>query len=167
MTQPRRTLVSLTDTPYYHCIGRCVRRAFLCGQDFATGEDYEHRKAWVVERLALLTDVFTIEVCAYAVMSNHYHVVLRIDRASADALSEAEVMARWSRLYGLPVLVRRYRDGEGACEAELEQARATLAELRTRLADLRCLNEYIALKANAEDGCTGRFWEGLTSDSAD
>ncbi|MEX0729505.1 MAG: hypothetical protein WED00_00925 [Aquisalimonadaceae bacterium] len=164
MTQPRRTLVSLTDTPYYHCIGRCVRRAFLCGQDFATSEDYEHRKAWMVERLALLAEVFTLEVCAYAVMSNHYHVVLRIDRAAAEALSEAEVMDRWGRLYGLPVLVRRYRDGETTGEAEAGQARAMLAVLRARLGDLswymRCLNEYIARRANAEDGCTGRFWEG-------
>ena len=72
MTQPRRTLVSLSDTPYYHCIGRCVRRAFLCGQDFASGRNYEHRKQWEVERLGLLTEVFTIEVCAYAVLSNHY-----------------------------------------------------------------------------------------------
>jgi len=44
MTRPRSTQVSLADTPYYHCVARCVRRAFLCGIDPLTGENYEHRR---------------------------------------------------------------------------------------------------------------------------
>ena len=59
--------VSLEDTPYYHCISRCVRRAFLCGEDSVTGENYEHRKSWVVEKLVELSEVFAIDVCAYAI----------------------------------------------------------------------------------------------------
>lgn len=66
MTRPRSSLVSVSDTPYYHCIGRCVRRAWLCGDDPVTGKSFEHRKSWVRERLALLTEVFAIELCAYA-----------------------------------------------------------------------------------------------------
>ncbi|ROQ27358.1 transposase [Gallaecimonas pentaromativorans] len=79
MTRPRAELVSVNDTPYYHCIGRCVRRAFLCGKDTVTGQDFSHRKAWVMERLKVLQAVFTIELCAYAVMSNHYHLVVHVD----------------------------------------------------------------------------------------
>jgi putative transposase len=90
VTQPRRMLVSLSDTPYYHCISRCVRRAFLCGKDFTSGGDYEHRRQWMVERLALLEKVFAIDVCAYAIMSNHSHTVLRVNRDQALALTEAE-----------------------------------------------------------------------------
>jgi len=164
MPQPRRNLVSLADTPFYHCIGRCVRRAFLCGKDLATGADFEHRRQWVVDRLAFLEQVFAINVCAYAVMSNHFHVVLHLDQQTASSLSDAEVMARWSRLYALPVLLARYQQGELTSEAELERAREQLEERRARLGSLswfmRCLNEHIARRANAEDGCTGRFWEG-------
>ena len=57
MTRARYTQVSLDSTPYYHCICRCVRRAFLCGQDHYSGQDYEHRRQWVVDRLAVLGEV--------------------------------------------------------------------------------------------------------------
>ena len=69
MTYARKTLVSLSETPYYHVVARCVRRAWLWGFDEYAGRDYSHRKEWVLERLAQLTSIFTIEICAYAVMS--------------------------------------------------------------------------------------------------
>lgn len=164
MTRPRRTLVSLDDTPYYHCVTRCARRAFLCGEDPYTGIDYSHRREWIAKRLAHLAEVFAIDVCAYAVMSNHAHFVLRINRDAAYALSEAQVIDRWKALFSLPVLIDRYRDGHASSEAEKHQAQEIIHTWRQRLMDLswfmRCLNEHIARRANAEDGCTGRYWEG-------
>lgn len=74
-------------TPYYHCVSRFVRRALLCGKDKRTGKCYEHRRQWVEDRLLFLAEVFCVDVCAYAVMSNHTHVVLRINKQKADSLS--------------------------------------------------------------------------------
>ena len=164
MPYPRHVLVSPETTPYYHCTSRCVRRAFLCGVDELTGRDYEHRKQWMVDRLMLLVQVFAIDICAYAVMSNHHHVVLRIDKAQAEALSDEAVAERWSRLFELPARVDRYLEGAAPDSAEAESARAWIEAIRERLWDvswfMRCLNESIARQANAEDRCTGRFWEG-------
>lgn len=164
MTRPRSTLVSPSDTPYYHCIGRCVRRAFLCGEDPVSGKSFDHRKQRIRERLALLTEVFAIDVCAYALMSNHYHLVLRLAPERAAAWTEREVVERWRRLYSGPPCVTRYLDGAPLDAVETALLADCLPRWRSRLVDLswfmRCLNEFIARLANREDGCTGRFWEG-------
>ena len=64
MTQSRDTQISLEDTPFYHCYVRCVRRAFLCGDDHATGENYDYRKQWIVSRLRFLSYIYAIDICA-------------------------------------------------------------------------------------------------------
>lgn len=164
MPKPRKRLVSLSDTPYYHCISRCVRRAFLCGVDRQSGYSFEHRRQWIVDRILLLSSVFTIDVCAYAVMSNHYHVVLHVDTAKANQLSSREVALRWLKLFSGPPAVRNWLDGGSLGPEEQHRLEQWCAIIQTRLVDLswfmRCLNEPIARLANAEDGCTGRFWEG-------
>ncbi len=86
MTQARSTLVSATDTPYYHCISRCVRRAFLCGYDTRSQTDYEHRRQWLEDKILNAANVFSIKLCAYAVMSNHYHIVVHIHPNTAAKL---------------------------------------------------------------------------------
>ena len=108
MTQSRHSQVSLSDTPYYHCISRCVRRAYLCGEDKLTQTSFEHRRHWVVERMHFLASVFTINIAAYAVMSNHYHLVLHIDELNNQSLTDEEVCHRWSLLYSKPVLIERW-----------------------------------------------------------
>ncbi|MDN5848911.1 MAG: hypothetical protein L0H63_04630 [Nitrococcus sp.] len=104
MTLARRQQISLEETPFYHCVARCVRRAFLCGEDSHTGQSFEHRKQWIVDKLMELVRIFAIDLCGYAVMSNHYHVVLRVDSASALEWSDEEVIRRWRQLFSGGVL---------------------------------------------------------------
>lgn len=71
MATPRKQLISFADTPDYHIVSRCVRRAWLCGKDPYTKKDYSYRRKWFIKRLRQLATVFSIEISAYAVMSNH------------------------------------------------------------------------------------------------
>ncbi|WP_419533535.1 transposase [Endozoicomonas sp.] len=164
MTTARKNLIDTTSTPYYHCMARCVRRAFLCGEDTFSGKNYEHRREWVVDRLKALSGVFAIEVCAYAVMSNHYHVVVFINRESGESWDTKTVLQRWTRLFTGPLLVQRFLSGVSLDKAELLRVEEFAEEYRSRLLDIswfmRCLNEHLAREANKEDGCKGRFWEG-------
>lgn len=163
MTLPRRTLVCVDDTPFYHITSRCVRRSFLCGVDHATGIDYSHRRLFIEQRIHLLSSVFSIDIAAYAVMSNHLHLVVKLSPDVADEWSDLEVASRWTCLFKGPLLIQRYIKGVLLDPAEQEVVNDIINTYRLRLGDLgwfmKCLNEPIARMANREDGCTGHFWE--------
>jgi len=164
MARARESLIDLNATPYYHCINRCIRRSYLCGDDKFSGNNFDHRRIWLVDRIKLLASIFSIDIAAYAIMSNHYHLVLKVSRDDALNWSNDEVIERWYKLYNGCVLVDRYLAGEKLSEAYLLKVTDIVNEWRYRLFDIswfmRNLNEFIARKANAEDKCTGRFWEG-------
>lgn len=161
MARPRSHIAPPDAAGAYHCVQRCVRRAFLCGIDRYTGQSFEHRKAWIESRIHLVGECFAIAIDAYAVMSNHLHLVLRIDSGVAATWSDDEIASRWVRLFP---------PREGSDEAVEDKRQRLLLDpermdiLRRRLGSLpwlmRCLVEPIARRANREDGCKGRFWEG-------
>ncbi len=164
MATPRRNLISISNTSYYHCISRCVRRAYLCGKDPLTGRSYEHRRDWVEKKLLQLGRIFCIDICAYAVMSNHTHLVLHIDIAKAKRLNNKAILIRWHKLFKSTFLCQRFLNGELLTQAELATVNTRVNLYRERLSSIswfmRVLNEGIARKANQEDECKGRFWEG-------
>ena len=164
MTYPRSHLVSEDEPGFYHVVSRCVRRAFLCGKDRYTGKSFEHRRHWIESRILELAECFSVSVYAYAVMSNHFHVVVYIDPIEAQALSDEEVAKRWLKVFPGPL---KHDDDPGLAErfaiAILGNPKR-LTELRKRLGSLswfmKALNEPIARQANREDDCKGKFWEG-------
>lgn len=163
MTIARRRQICLEVTPYYHCITRCVRRSYLCGYDKLTKQNFDHRRGWIENRLLLLAEVFCIDVAGYAILSNHHHLVLKVNKEQADSLPDDQVVARWLRLYRGTDLAQRYHVGESLNDSEQAVLKLTVAQWRDNLSNLSRfmgnLNEYIARKANKEDGCTGVFWQ--------
>jgi len=130
MPRARKTLVSLDATPYYHCTSRCVRRAFLCGEDRHSGRSFEHRRQWIEDQMLLLASIYAIDIAAYAVMSNHYHVVLHVDREQGLAWSDTEVIERWHRLFKGNLLSQRFSRGEPLDPAEQQALAVRIAEWR-------------------------------------
>ncbi len=153
--------------PWLHCVSRCVRRAFLCGAGF------EHRRGWIEGRLKLLVQLFTVDLAAYAVMSNHLHVVIRPRPERIRDFSDYEIAKAWFLLKSSPLP----GEDSGFCgeiphlsaedEAQIETLLSDeefLATWRERFASaswfMKALKEPIARAANHEDDCTGAFWEG-------
>ena len=160
VTCARRDVVLPGKPGIYHCMSRCVRRAFLCGFDALSGKNFDHRKEWVHQRLIFLAGVFCLDVLAYALMSNHLHVLVRIDPAAILGLTDRDVARRWLLLYPKS-------SGSEPASSEIDslvQCRERIEILRERLGNIswlmKSLNESLARRANEEDDCTGRFWEG-------
>ena len=161
MTLPRKQLISIEDTPYYHIVTRCVRRSFLCGKDKYSGKCFEHRRGLIVKRIKKLADVFNIDVCAYAVMSNHYHLVLKVN--CTEHWDEKRVLMHWSSLCEIIPLCRRFLNGEHLSKPELDMVYLQTDVYRKRLMCIsdfmQLLNQHIARQANIEDEVTGHFWQ--------
>ena len=161
MAIPRRKVVKDGAVGVYHCTARCVRQAHLCGVDPLTGKDYRHRKARAVDQLRFLARLFTMDVCAFALMINHLHTVLRTRPDLAETLTALEVAWRWltarSSLFG-------GKEPTAEAVAALAARPERIEVLRGRLSSvswfMAMLDEYLARTSNREDGVKGRFWEG-------
>ena len=162
MRIPRRQQFDPTDPPWLHCVSRCVRRAFLCG------DGHEHRKEWLERRLRLLARCFAVDVGSFSILSNHAHLVLRPRPQRTSSWSAEEVARAWWH-------VRRNVDPVDDMAIASDQAQIDalardadfVARWRERLGSLswfmRELREPLSRLANREDDCTGRFWEGRFS----
>ncbi|TQV84983.1 transposase [Aliikangiella coralliicola] len=163
MAIPRREIVDSETPGFYHCISRCVRRAFLCGDDPFTGNNCNHRKNWLEKRMLELADIFSVQLYAYAVMDNHYHLVLYLDPKEPLSWSDEKVAENWLRAYPGKLdhpenkLLREVKkQAILANDKKLKKYRKRLGSLSWFMARL---NEPLAKNSNFEDGVKGRFWE--------
>jgi REP element-mobilizing transposase RayT len=164
MALPRSKYVKDGQEGVFHCFTRCVRRAFLCGFDPVDKRDYSSRKQLLLDRLRYLAALFAIDVCAYAIMANHYHLILRLLPHIAAAWSNRDVALRWLTLFPRKNrLTGEILPPTDAQISALALQTDRIAQLRKRLSSLSWfmgrLNEFIARAANKEDNVKGRFWE--------
>ena len=147
-----------------HVMNRVVRRCFLLGDDPITGKNFDHRKVWIEDLLNRSAANFGIDLLGFAIMSNHFHLILRSRPDVVATWDDAEVARRWLML--CPVRM----DDEGRPlepnEMELNTVRndpQKLATVRVRLSDvgwwMRLLCQNIAVRANREDKEMGKFFQ--------
>ena len=175
---PRAEIVPEGKVGVYHVWARCVRRAFLCGSDPFTGNDYNHRRNWIRDFQQRLVAILGVEVGFHAELSNHLHLVLRTRPDIVETWSDREVARRMLTLFRLVKsrdgkTIREVTDAEVAMEISNPER---VLILRKRLSSvsifMQALCENIGRRANIQDQCTGRFWQGrfrakdLESDSA-
>lgn len=160
----RRQLVDRDRGGVYHCWNRCVRRAFLCGKDPATEQDFSHRRDWILTRQEQLAQLFAIDIEFHAEMRNHLHLVLRTRPDVAQRWSRQEVARRWLTITRLAKCMDdSLPQPQQKRILALAKDKKRIAKLRRRLSSISwwmgTLCENIARRANQEDDCKGRFWE--------
>ena len=170
MAIPRKYQIDNENGGYYHLISRCVRRAFLCGQDPETGQDYDYRRQWIEDRILELAKVFAIELYAYAVMHNHYHLVVYCDPKAPNLWSDMEVAERWLKVFPGKLNDPKFKTQRNLRLQAIVANPELLTKYRRRLGNLswlmRRINEPLAKQSNAEDFCKGHFWESRFTSQA-
>jgi hypothetical protein len=162
--QARGESIDPTKIQLVHAFNRCVRQACLCGFDKFSGKSFEHRRKWIRDRFEFLSSLFAIDCITFAILSNHFHVILRSRPDVVSAWSDTEVARRWLGLSHQPK-----NPGDSVPEPSQKEInkivndKKKLAEIRIRLSDIswwmKYADEKIAKRANAEDGTKGSFWE--------
>ena len=161
----RSEIVESGTVGVYHCWGRCVRRAWLCGVDPVTGMDYEHRRYWIRALQEQLAGLFALEIEFHCEMSNHLHLVLRTRPDVVDTWSDEEVVRRMLTINKLTQNLAGEAEQPTLAEQRLALADADqVTAYRLRLSSpswfMKTLRENIARRANASDETTGAFWDG-------
>ena len=160
----RVEIFSPDEVAIVHVMNRVVRRCFLLGNDPVTGNNYDHRKVWIEEQLQRLAACFGIDLLCFAILSNHFHLILRSRPDVVATWDDTEVARRWLIL--CPVRKNDEGFAEEPNEAELNMIRndpQRLETIRLRLSDIawwmRLLCQNIAIRANHEDREMGKFFQ--------
>ncbi len=105
-SRARKDIVDADEVSVYHCTSRVVRRAFLCGEDPYTGQNFDHRKKWIEELLQYMAKHFALDIISFAVLSNHMHKQLRIRPDIVQRWTDREVARKWQ-----PISLSRHNKG--------------------------------------------------------
>ncbi|WP_286177385.1 hypothetical protein [Stieleria mannarensis] len=146
-------------------MSRTVRGCWLLGDDAVSGKNFDYRKDWIENQLRHFAAFFGIDLPSFAILSNHFHLVLRSRPDVVDTWDDTEVARRWLMI--CPERTDAKGDPMAPSQAELDGIRNVphrVAEIRLRLSNIswwmRLLNQRIAQRANNEDEVEGHFFQG-------
>ncbi len=162
----RSEIFSPDEQAIVHCMNQCVRKLFLLGDDKATKKANRRRRRKFERELKKVSGGFAIDLLSYAIMENHFHLILRSRPDVLAQWSDAEVVKQWHKL------CRVVTDGKGKLVnnpddqqvAKMLANTKKVAKWRARLSDIswymKLLSERTSRWFNAEDKVPGHFWKG-------
>ena len=140
----------------YHCYGRCVNKERLLG-------DGEAKDRFVAE-LRRVAAFCGVEVLTFCVMSNHYHILVRID-LKAKEVEDKELVRRFRALYGedkCPYINMDAGRVASVLDSKLDDAEAVRVHLKSRMGELagfmKTLKQRYSVWYNGERGRVGTLW---------
>ncbi len=153
---PRRLVAPEGESACYHCYGRCVNKERLLG-------DGEAKDRFIAE-LRRVAGFCGVEVLTFCVMSNHYHILVRVDPRAKEA-DDKELGRRFRTLYGegkCPYINMDARRVVSVLDSKLDDAEAVRAHLKSRMGDLagfmKTLKQRYSVWYNGERGRVGTLW---------
>ena len=172
MTKPRSHYVDSEHARYYHVTSRCVRRAWLLGIDPLTRVDHNHRKGVLLQRMQHLARYFAVQIMGYAIMSNHFHIVLHYDPKENDRWSDEQVAERWCAAFNGGSIADSPDQAQTLESFDVNQTiryhtllldAERLSRCRDALGSLSCFMQHLKQRfsawANHEERAKGCFFE--------
>ena len=110
-----------------------------------------------------LAKYFAIEIDAYAILSNHFHLVIYFDPTISQNWTDEDVAFRWVEAFPPREGGKTLDELKAVQRSQLLRNKTLLDDRRKKLSCLstfmKHLKQPIALRANKEDGCKGHFFE--------
>ena len=164
MAVARKMLIDPNEALYYHVSSRVVRQAYLCGEDTVSGKNYDHRKSWLIARIKRMSQIFGIDVQTYAIMDNHFHMVVYFDPKRTNDWSDLEIVRRWCA-----ITPPKSRKGSSVREefdkkvSETLKSTVRVKKCREQISSISWFMYHIkhplSRLANKEDGTHGCFFD--------
>lgn len=124
-------------------------------------------KSWMVDLLKRLSSAYAVKVYGYAMMSNHFHLVIRWTPKQAGEWSDQEVMRRWEIAHP----IRNNHNDLAVDQAYIESTRAQrlsnpewIAKAREKLSSvsffMKDFKMAVSMHINKKTERKGTLWEG-------
>ena len=150
----RRPRVKVEGEGFYHVVSRIGGKRFLID---------EKEKAILLGMIRAAAAFSGVELYTFAIMSNHFHLLVRVPRKKA--VSDAELLRRMEALYGTPRFRKVLEKWEKWTERKQEwRVLDEKARMRARMYDLsqfcKTFKETYTQDYNKRHENTGTIWEG-------
>ena len=151
----KRRLKIVGRSAVYHCVTRTVNKEYIIDR---VAKEVLRKQLWQI------ADFSGVEVITYCIMSNHFHVLVRVPDREAASVTDRELMRRYRVLYPQPT---QYQQADPKIlEKKLLENDEEAEELRRRLLErmhdvsqfMKTLKQRFSIWYNRTHDRVGTLW---------